>query len=102
MQFPFLNAVMELSNSSGYNQDDELRQVVETMGNVTLPLDFWDEFRSEVGDTDELQQNHELLEKLTSVNFSQFYRFLQILFQSISTSCRTQTNFEIGPELQQL
>ena len=94
---------MELSNSLALEQDDKLKHLVKTMGDVTLPLDFWDEFRSEVGDTDDLHRNHKLLEKLTLVNFCLLLqRLLQILFQSIPTSCRTQTNFEIGPDLQQL
>ena len=62
---PFLNALMKLSNSGEYVPTYELKKVVETMKNVTLPSDFWDEFRSEVGDTNDIHKNHELLEKLT-------------------------------------
>ena len=54
---------MKVSNFEG--GADELEELVKTMGNVALPVDFWDDFKSEVGNTDELHQNHEMLEKLT-------------------------------------
>ena len=60
-----MNAVLELSNSTELTPRNKMQRVVETMKNEALPLDFWDEFKLEVGKTDELYKNHELLEELT-------------------------------------
>ena len=63
---PFLIALMELSKSTQLiYPKDELQKVVETMGSVTFPPDFWEELRTEVQSTDDLNRNHNLLQKLT-------------------------------------
>ena len=56
---------MELSHSNAQHPHDELNRVVETMGDVSLPENFWNEFKSEIGNTSDLYQNHEELEQLT-------------------------------------
>ena len=60
-----MDAVRELSNSDTLRPESELQRVVETMGSVILPSDFWDDLKAEVGSTGDLDKNHELLQKLT-------------------------------------
>ena len=56
---------MRLSNSNAPRPEAEFKAVIETMVNVTLPLEFWDEFYLVAGKADEIYENHEILKKLT-------------------------------------
>ena len=58
-----LDEIKKISHDSGWMPN--LSKLVESSGNVTLPDDFWDEFYSEVGNTGDIRDNHELLKQLT-------------------------------------
>ena len=61
------------------------------MENVALPPDFWDDFKSEVGGTDDLHRNHEMLEKLTLVYFLQ-KKFYDTILISVNFNITLNTN----------